>query len=150
MHRLASSCLWRNETQNTDSILYCVYICSCMCHRSYAVVGPFHRPFVLSVAWWFSIFSVVFLVLVFRIFRNRCFRIWTFLKCIGWKLFHLNWNYGWWIFCKVLFAKSYFVKQLWYKLFRSDRSCETLFLLHCASDKWHFYEIMDSFESAFA
>ena len=47
---LLDQSIWRNETQNTDSILYCVYICSCVWHRSYAVVGPFHRPFVLSVA----------------------------------------------------------------------------------------------------
>ena len=51
---------------------------------------------------------------------------------------------------KKLFAKSYFVKQLRYKLFRCDRSCETLFRLIGVSDKWHFYEILDSFESTFA
>ena len=66
-----SSCVWR--TQKIDSIIYCVYICSCICHRL----------FVLSVAWWFSIFSVVFLVLVSRVFEIDAFRIWTFSKCIG-------------------------------------------------------------------
>ena len=115
----------------------------CICHRSYAVAGPLHWPIVLSIAWWFSIFSFVFLWLFFRIFAIF-FWIWTFLKCIGWKLFHLNWNCGYSAFCKVFFAKSYFVKQLWYKLFRLDRSCGILFRLDCVSGKWHLYEIMDS------
>ena len=65
-----SSCVWR--TQKIDSIIYCVYICSCICHRL----------FVLSVAWWFSIFSVVCLVFSW-FFEIDVSRIWTFSKCIG-------------------------------------------------------------------
>ena len=81
-----------------------------MCHRSYEVAGAFHGPFVLSMAWWISIFSSVFLVLFFMMLRNRFFESelsqnaldenyfnstgsivnWSFVKCFSVKAILLN------------------------------------------------------------
>ena len=113
-----------------------------------------HMPSLLCGCWPFAL-TVCFMcgLKVFYIFSGvSSFSLYDFPK--PFFEFELSENAldetGWWIFCKVLFAKSYFVKQLWYKLFRSDRSCETLVRLTCVSAKWHFYEIVDSLESAFA